>query len=419
MRHLTVLAAALCLCVLHVAAALAEEPLRGDFPPRANDEANAPGGDLDAAAAEDLARRVHALLLERLGPDVVTDAELWMGAVQGMLDVANRAHADGVSRTQAALPPANMLMNADDASRLGDALRGNLSGVGIEFKLYSRPGVLVVSRVLPGSPAEAAGMLAGDRIVALDGRGLAGLDLQGVLGLLQGDEGSQIAVQFQRGDGLAVGAFAVGVQRAAFQVRSTVDELRHGGVGYIRVFGFHRGTPVEVKEAVERLEKLGADRYVLDLRNNHGGDLVGAFGVADLFLKRGTVLGRIVEPGVGEQDVAAEAKPVTDANLVVLVNAWTHGAAEAVAAALQEHDRAYVIGEPTMGSARTETLVQVGDSLVLRIASVRLLTPTGRSWQSRGVLPDQPFWGPGDEDEGSANDQAFDMAVHYLETEGG
>ncbi len=312
-----------------------------------------------------------------------------------------------------------MLLTEEDAERLGHALKGELTGVGIEFKFYPRPGVLVVSRILPGSPAEAAGLLSGDRIVALDGAGLAGRTLQEVLGMLRGEEGSRIALQYQRGDGLAAAAFAVGIQRAAFRVHTVSDELRGGGVGYIRVFGFHADTPTEVAESIDRLRALGADRFVLDLRNNVGGDLAGAMGVADLFLEQGTVLGRIVEPGVGAQDLVAKAPVMTEQRLVVLVNTWTHGVAEAVAAALQEHNRAYVIGQPSMGSAHTETLVALGSSLVLRMASVRLLTPTGRSWEGRGVIPDQPFGSMGDGGEaGSSLDHVFDMAVYYLETEG-
>jgi carboxyl-terminal processing protease len=396
-----------------------DEPTRGDLPPTGVDSTLRVGRDLTSMEAEALARKVHALLAERLGSDQITEAELWMGAVQGMLDVVNRQQSTGVSRTQAALPPSGMLLTEEDAKRLGDTLKGELTGVGIEFKFYPRPGVLVVTRVLPESPAEAAGLLAGDRIVALDGVGLAGTSLQKVLDMLRGEEGTRIAVQYQRGDGLAAAAFAVGVQRASFHIQTVTDELRGGGVGYIRVFGFHRGTPAEVAESIDRLRTLGADRLVLDLRNNVGGDLVGAMGVADLFVEPGTVLCRIVEPGVGEQDLVAQQPQMTEQNLVILVNAWTHGAAEAVAAALQDHHRAYIIGQPTMGSAHTETLIGVGSSLVLRLASVRLLTPTGHSWQGRGVIPDTPFGSIGDGSEaGSSLDPVFDMAVYYLESEG-
>ncbi|MCP4870773.1 MAG: PDZ domain-containing protein [Proteobacteria bacterium] len=412
------LTAALVLTLLPLGPLLADDkPVRGDLPPVALDPSRMLGDTLDGRQAEALANEVHALLLKRLGSDQISDAELWMGAIQGMIDVVNRRQAVGASRTQAALPPSGMLLSEDDADELGDAFKGELTGVGIEFQLYSRPGVMVVSRILPGSPAELAGLLPGDRIIALDGAGLAGASLQDVLGMLGGDEGTRIAVQFQRGEGLAAASFAVGVQRGTFAVRSVLSELRSGGVGYIRVFGFHQETPREVAESLTELGALGADRYVLDLRNNVGGDLSGAIGVADLFLPIDTVLGRIVEPGVGELDLVATQPPMTEDNLVVLVNAWTHGAAEAVAVALQEHHRAYIIGEPTMGSARTETLVSLGHSLVLRISSVRLQSPTGQSWEGHGVQPDQEFATAGGYD-GGALDEAFNVAARYLETEG-
>jgi carboxyl-terminal processing protease len=403
---------------------LAGEPERrvlGDLPPAAVDLETLLTADLEGSEARELFERVQSLLLERIGTDVLSDTDLYLGAIQGMVDVANRRQAAGASPTRAALPPSGMVLKRSDADQLLTALEGRITGVGIEFQLYSRPGIIVVSRVLPGSPAEAAGLVVDDRIIAIDGQGFAGLGLPEVLTLLQGEQGSRMEVQFQRGFGLGSASYAVALERRSFEVRSAVDELRPNGVGYVRVFQFHRGTPTEVEESLARLVELGADRFVLDLRDSAGGDILAAVGVADLFVPEGTVLTRLVEPGVGEQDLVAHKPQATDANLVLLVNSWTHGAAEAIAAALQEHHRAYVIGEPTMGSGRTETLVDLGHGFVLRLDSVRMQSPLGRSWEGRGVVPDQPFWtstGTDQERAEGAPDALYEMAVHFLETEG-
>lgn len=402
----------------------AEDPdgrLRGDLPPSPLDVDALLSTRLDGREAAALFARLHGLLLERVGTDVISDTDLYMGAIQGMIDVVNRRQAEGDSQTRAALPPAAMVLTQPEADQLRGSLDGRITGIGIEFQLYSRLGVIRITRVLPNSPAEVAGLIPDDQIVALDGRSFAGLGLPGVLALLQGNPGSPIALQFQRGAGLSQASYTVAVERRSFDLRSVQDELRPGGLGYLRVFQFHRGTPGEVEESLLRLAQLGADRIVLDLRDSAGGDLLSALSVANLFLPEGTVLARVLEPGIGERDIVAKRPQVCAANLVVLVNNWTHGSAEAVAAALQEHHRAYVIGEPTMGSGRTETLIDLGHSLVLRLDSVRLQSPTGRSWAGRGVLPDQPFWttsgGGGSGDEG-ASDPLYEVAVHYLETEG-
>ena len=151
---------------------------------------------------------------------------------------------------------------------------------------------------------------------------------------------------------------------------------------------------------------------------------MAAVQVADLFVPASTVLLRLVEPGVGAQDIVAKQPCLSDSALVILVNRWTLGAAESLTAALQEQGRAYVIGESTMGSARTETLISLGNSLVLRLESVRLQTPTGRSWQREGLNPDLPIWNTSmplhnslSWGEQANNDLLFDTAVHYLETQ--
>ena len=421
LRFLSTLLLVTSCLVSNVLAGEAEERVRGDLPPTAVDLDALLTADLDGAEAKALFLRVHSVLLERIGTDVLSDTDLYLGAVQGMVDVANRRQAVGASPTHAALPPSGMILQREAADQLVTAMAGQLTGVGIEFQLYSRPGILAVSRILPGSPAEAAGLVVNDRIVAIDGRGFGGLGLPEVLALLHGDEGSVMELQFQRGFGLASASYAVALERRTFQVRSAVDELRPNGVGYVRVFQFHRGTPGEVEESLRRLVELGADRFVLDLRDSAGGDIQAAVAVADLFVPEGTVLTRLVEPGVGELDLVARGSQLTDANLVLLVNSWTHGAAEAIAAALQEHHRAYVIGEPTMGSGRTETLIDLGHGFVLRLDSVRMQSPMGRSWAGRGVVPDQPFWtssGAESDPVEGAPDALYEMAVHYLETEG-
>jgi carboxyl-terminal processing protease len=226
-----------------------------------------------------------------------------------------------------------------------------------------------------------------------------------------------------RGDGEEATLFMVSVMRAVFPVRSTRAELTPDRVGWLHLSQLHSGTPMEVREEIGRLRKLGADRFVLDLRGCQGGDILSTVGVADLFLPQSAVVVRVIEPAVGEEDISAQSPQFVTEELVVLVNRWTQGAGEALAVALQEHSRAYVIGEPTMGVGRTETLIPLGYELVLRLNSVRLESPTGVCWQGRGLTPDQEVGlqvvvqpqGPGEAP--TASDHQFQMAVHYLQSE--
>ena len=403
----------------------AEDRVCGDLPPGAFDSAAVLDLEMAGPEARALFERLQALLLEHVGADRVSDTELYLGAMQGMIQVANQRLLEDASPKAAALPPPGMLLLQEEATRLTEGLEGKLTGLGIEFQLYGEVGVIAISRVLPGSPAERAGLQPGDQVVSLDGRAFAGADLQTVISMLQGGLGSRVMLDVLRGEGLGAARYRVTLERQAFAVRSVGEELRPNGVGYVQVFQFHRGTPQEVEESLHRLKALGADRYLLDLRNNPGGDLKAAAAVADLFLPAETLLMRTVEPGRGEEDLLARRPAATTDSVAVLVNGWTLGAAEALAAALQEHGRAYVIGEPTMGVGRTQTLVALGHGLTLRLDSVRLFSPTGKSWQGQGILPDLPIWSSGtpvpDAVDAGAADPQFETAVHYLETaaEGG
>lgn len=413
------LAATALLVVGSARSSLAAEPMVGDLPPAVTTLEMLLAAELSDAEAEEVFRRLEALLLERVGTDRVSAAELYLGAMQGMVEIANRRLAEDVSPRQGSLPAAGMLLRSVDADRLMEGLRGRMTGIGIEFQLYADAGLLVVSRVLPGSPAEHTGLVAGDRIVALDGMGFAGADLPSVISVLQGDLGTSLTVDVLRGQGITAARYRVTLQRQAFAVRSVDEELRPNGVGYIQIYQFHQGTPAEVEESLTRLAELGADRFLVDLRNNPGGDLHAAAAVADLFLPADTVLAHLAEPGRPEQDLITSRGTSVRGSVAVLVNGWTLGAAEVFAAALQEHGRAYLIGEPTMGVGRTQTLTALGHGLTLRLDSVRLQSPTGRSWQAEGILPDLPIWASGlsvEEAAGGLGDPQFETAVHYLLT---
>lgn len=368
----------------------AGEPVRGDLPPHRPDIEQLLATDLDGATAAALLGELHELLHSRIGNDQISDAELYLGAMQGMIDVANRRLRAGESTRQASLPAATMLLWPGQAEALGSSLSGRMTGIGIEFQVHPTAGVLMVSRVLPGSPAERAAVAVGDALVGIDGQSTVGHPLSDVVGLLQGD--ADVALDLLRGNGMEAGRFRVTLAREPFDVRSVDDELQPDGLGYVRIHQLHERTPDELRAALQGLEQMGADRFVLDLRGTPGGSLAAAIEVADLFVPPGAVLLRTVEFGLGERDLVARRPAEFAEDLAILVDGWTRGAAEGLAAALQQTDRAKLIGEPTFGGGRVETLVPLGDRLVVRLDTVHLQTATGRSWAGSGVLPDTLVW---------------------------
>lgn len=398
-----------------------DAPARGDFAARTSDIGDLLSADLSDAEARALFDELRGLLLDRVGGDVVSDADLYMGAIHGMLQAVNHRQGASDGALEQALPDDAMLLREDDADELRRDLQGRMTGIGIDFRFFPDHGVLFVMDVLPGSPGDGAGIRSGDSIVAVDGFTFGGARVDQVLETLQGRDDQPLTLHVLRGDGLTATQFKVSVTRAVFPVRSTRAELAPDGVGWVHASQLHTGTAEEVADELARLRKLGADRYVLDLRGCQGGSIDATAAVADLFLARSAVVVRLVEPGIGEQDLVAQRDPLCgEPELVVLVNRWTQGACEALALALKEHDRAYVIGETTMGSARAETLVPVGHGLVLRLDSVRLESPLGHSWQGRGIEPDQTVElkvvvRPADVPGGT--DSQFQTAVHYLHAE--
>ena len=410
---------ALCLGLLfgRTSGAEAEElRLRGDLPPVGeSDSLNLDDLTLDEARA--LFDALRELLGNRMGSDVIAERDLYLGAIQGMLDQVNEAHRRRSDSSAALLPDAGMLLSQQQATQIRTALNGEVTGIGIEFQLHSREGILVVSRVLPGSPAQAAGLLAGDQILAIDGSQFSEASLEDVLSMLHGPSGSAVSFEFLRRGTEGSGRYAMSLARGPFSVESAHASIEEGGVGYLRIHQLHSGTPTEVEQLLYGLNDSGASALIIDLRDCAGGDLEAARALADLFVPDGTVLARLEEPGLGQEDLVAQRAEVFNHDIAILVNGWTRGAAELLSTALQEHGRAFVIGEPTLGKASSETLIDVGHSLVLRLESVRIAGPMGSSWQDSGVMPDQPIWSTTQRDSGGTDremDLQFQTALHYL-----
>jgi carboxyl-terminal processing protease len=401
------------------------EPVQGDLAPVVPDLEAILDVNLSDEEAEALFEQVRSVLQSRLGSDTVSARDLYLGALLGMLEAANREVQEDAGPLESVLPPSGMLLTRKQADQLARDLDGSMTGLGIQFQYRPENGALVVLGVISGSPSARVGMQRGDWVVEADGQSFQGRSQDQVLSQLQGELGSVVKLSVLRplGNGSAA-QYSAALERSTFDVPSVVEGMTHTGVGHLGLERIHRGSPAEVEAAMARLREQGADRFVLDLRGSQGGCIHAASAIADLFLPEGTVVMRLVEPGVGEQDLTATRGTVAAEAVVVLVDRWTHGAAEALAAALQDHSRAYVIGETTLGTARTETLVDVGAGFWLRLDSVRLETAEGRTWHGTGLSPDAAIEAPPVAVYGNRRltleiDPQFQQALHYLESEGG
>ncbi len=324
---------------------------------------------------DDLYRRLRVLaealdVVQSSYVEEVSPEDLVYGAVQGIV---------------AKLDPHSSFLTPDMFQEMQVETEGAFGGLGIEVSV--KDGKLTVVSPIEDTPAAQAGIRAGDVIVMIEGEATQDLELMEAVRRMRGPKGTQITIHIMR-EGLEKPK-AFTLTRDVIRIRS-VRAKRLNSVAVVRVAQFQQGTHVEVREA---LQKLGAetlfDGLVLDLRNDPGGLLDQAVKVADLFLKEGTVVStRGRDP---EQEVVYTARDDGDepiCPMVVLVNEGTASASEIVAGALQDHHRALILGERTFGKGSVQTILPLSDGSGLRVTTALYYTPSDRSIQAKGIVPD-------------------------------
>ena len=267
--------------------------------------------------------------------------------------------------------------------------RGSTEGIGaMAVKPDGKP--VTVIRVLPNSPAEKAGIRAGDLIVEIDGQKVAPLNLSRALELLRGPAGSTVTLSIRR-NMQTLTRKVVRAKVSAPSVPPASVRLVTGKVGYLKLLSFTVSSPAEVAEALKKLRKLGAESIILDLRYNPGGLVESARGVAACFLPSGTVLFRARSRGKKEEQIVkTPAAPFSDLEtpMVVLVNAFSASCSEILTGALQDHKRAKVLGVRTFGKGTILHVAPLPGGGAVRYASAHYVTPGGRVIEKKGIIPD-------------------------------
>ncbi|MEO6777899.1 MAG: S41 family peptidase [Gemmatimonadaceae bacterium] len=295
--------------------------------------------------------------------DTVADARVYKMALDGMLSELN--------------DPYDAYLTPERANSLTERTSGSYAGIGLQVDV--RDGALVVVSPVPGGPGERAGILTGDRIAQIDGKTVSGWTAEEVQKLLRGAPGSSVKVSIQHpGSATPV---TLTLTRAAIH-HSAVKRaaLLPGNVGYVALSVFSDSTARELKKTVDSLVHVGAKSLVLDLRSNPGGLLDQGVAVADLFLNRGervaSTAGRDSIDNVVFTDSAAQAWPAL--TVAILVDNKSASASEVVAGALQDHDRAVVLGMTTYGKGSVQRVFPVPAGGAVRLTTARWRTPLGR-----------------------------------------
>jgi len=296
--------------------------------------------------------------------------------------------SDAISGMLTGLDPHSAYLDEDAFTELQVGTSGEFGGLGIEVGMEN--GFVKVISPIDDTPAQKAGIEAGDLIIRLDDKPVKGLTLSEAVKIMRGKPGAPINLMVVR-EGKDQ-PFTIKVVRDIIKVRSVKQRMLDDGFGYVRISSFQSKTTQGVAEGVAKLveENKGPLKgLVLDLRNNPGGVLNGAVGVSDLFLRSGKVVyteGR-VEDAVMRYD--AEKGDILDsAPLVVLVNQGSASASEIVAGALQDHKRALIVGVKTFGKGSVQTVLPIDRSTAVKLTTARYFTPLGRSIQATGIEPD-------------------------------
>lgn len=301
------------------------------------------------------------------------DVSLLDSAIKGMLS---------------GLDPHSAYLDPDAYTELKVGTSGEFGGLGIEVGMEN--GFVKVISPIDDTPAQQAGMAAGDLIIRIDDIPVKGLTLNEAVKLMRGKVGTDILLLVVReGEGKPL---KITITRAIIKVNSVKHRMLDEGFAYVRITQFQSKTGEDLNKSISKLKKESGGELkglILDLRNNPGGVLNAAVSVSDAFLEDGLVV--YTEGRVRDSKMEFNATPVDlikGAPLVVLVNGGSASASEIVAGALQDHRRAIIMGTKTFGKGSVQTILPMHNGAALKLTTARYYTPLGRSIQAEGIVPD-------------------------------
>ncbi len=308
-----------------------------------------------------------------------SDEALTRGAVRGMVGVLRDSD-----------DPYALFYSPEGYRSFQELTAGQFSGIGVWLKTKARQ--LEIVSVLPSTPARTAGLRQGDIIKSIDGVKVNRLSTDQAVDRIKGPEGTSVNLELER-SGRAV---ALAIERKSIELPNLLARMTHeNDLGYIRLYGFARGAGRQVRRQVDHLRSEGAEGVVLDLRDNGGGLFTEAVNVASVFIEDGAIVSYREK---SEPDVvySAEGNAFEDLPLVVLVNEGSASASEIVAGAIQDRDRALVVGTRTYGKGSVQEVVPLRDASALKLTTAAYITPDGTDIDGKGVAPDVVVKAPPD-----------------------
>ena len=263
---------------------------------------------------------------------------------------------------------------------------GELTGVGIRISQGEEINHILVVAPIEDTPAFDAGVRARDVIIAIDGESTEGMALNAAVTRIRGPVGSSVKLTIQRGEQL----IDFEIERARIEihpVRYTYQSGTEGGIGYIRLTQFSANAAAEMRQAIQDLEGQGIIGYILDLRSNPGGLIYSSIDIARMWLEDGNIVSTVDRQGIVDEE-AANNRALTHLPLVVLVDGGSASASEILSGALQDNERAVLVGTQTFGKGLVQSVRSLPDGSGIAITVAKYLTPSGRDINKLGIEPD-------------------------------
>ncbi|NIM46609.1 MAG: PDZ domain-containing protein [Candidatus Aenigmarchaeota archaeon] len=319
------------------------------------------------------------------------------GAISGMLSALD--------------DPYTAFMTPEETKKFDEELSGSISGIGAEVGIKSDK--LTIIAPIKDTPAERAGLKAGDIILKVDGEETVNMSLEEAVSKIRGEKGTVVTLTISRSSFPEPRDFKI--ERAIIKIVSVDWEMKGDGIAYIQISRFSNDTSSRLREIANEILAQGGKGIILDLRNNPGGYLDSAISVASEFLSQGTVVIEKRRDGTETKWEVKDKGRLTDTSreLVVLVNKGSASASEIVAGAIQDAKRGILIGEATFGKGLVQEIKDLGGGASMRITIAKWYTPSGRSINEQGLSPDIEVELT-DEDFNADRDPQLDRALQYL-----
>ncbi len=311
---------------------------------------------------------------EYVDHDKINNEALFYGAIKGMVQAVGDPYTDYFD------PKANAQFNQD--------LDGNFEGIGAE--LSSKDGQLLVVAPLPSSPAEKAGMRAGDSIVAIDGIATHDMDLSQAVGKIRGPKGSVVALTVIHSDSKDSQPVTVKITRDTISYPTVTWKKLDNNIDYLQIVSFNKDVDKKFVKALQEIIKHNPKGLIIDLRNNPGGFLDAAVTMSSSWIDKDQIVVKetFTDQGKNVDYKAEQTLKAPEIPTVILINEGSASASEIMAGALQDYGKAIIVGVKSFGKGSVQNLLPFSDGSALKVTVAKWLTPKGRTIQGEGIQPD-------------------------------